>query len=459
METGAIWTKYPSTYRQQEMQILAQWVAAVQSGSVVGLPGCGRSNLLDFLCYRPEVLATYIPTLHQQVVLIPINLHTLPTTDIATFYRFILRAFYHTRHRFSSALQEETTRLYQENAQQLDPFITQSAIEELLLLFQSQSTCVVWVLNYFDRFFEEAFFSEETTPKTIDTLRGLRDTFKHTLCLIAGMSQEITCLPNSELLGGLYELLDRNICWVGAMVDQDAHNLIARAMTIATVLPNEKEVQTMLRLSGNFPVLLKLICTWWSEDLSKLSADQWLPFLMAQSNIRRRLTKMWSRLTQEERILLSEIEGAHVENGESLQNQHHLLERLVKKGVCVKTERGWKVRGDIFATYVKEAGIDPGKIWMDETTQIIYRGMTPVEELTPFEWRLLDYLIRNPYHSHTKDELIAYIWEDKDGSMVDNDLQQLVYRVRKKVDTDPPRYIITRKGRLGGYQFYPEGTE
>jgi hypothetical protein len=35
----------PATYRSKEMQTIARWILAGESGSVVGLAGCGRSNL------------------------------------------------------------------------------------------------------------------------------------------------------------------------------------------------------------------------------------------------------------------------------------------------------------------------------------------------------------------------------------------------------------------------------
>jgi hypothetical protein len=55
----ALWDagpSYPPTYRASEMRTLAGWITSGASGSVVGLVGCGRSNLLRFLCEHPAAL-------------------------------------------------------------------------------------------------------------------------------------------------------------------------------------------------------------------------------------------------------------------------------------------------------------------------------------------------------------------------------------------------------------------
>jgi hypothetical protein len=47
------------------------------SGAVVGLAGAGKSNLLGFLCGRPEVVRSYLAP-PASVVLVPADLNNLP---------------------------------------------------------------------------------------------------------------------------------------------------------------------------------------------------------------------------------------------------------------------------------------------------------------------------------------------------------------------------------------------
>ncbi len=457
--------EYPCTYRQIEIQRLARWIAAGQSCSVIGLSGCGRSNLLEFLCERYELLFTSTSATFPAAVFVPINLYTLPAPDITTFYRGVLRAFYHAAPTFIPTMQIVTARFYHEKLATQDPFLLQSALYELLMLFQQNHTRVVVVLNHFDDFLLEA------PSKVTDTLRGLRDTFRHTLCIIAGMSQEAAYFPNPELVGEMYELLDRNVCWVGAMTDADAEAMLMR-ITAANSAPTATEIRAMSRLAGNFPVLLQSIAQWWVNLPAKLPVQQWASALSIENNVRYRLRKMWNGLTQEEQFVLAELQTiqqrfppSQKPNQDSPDVWHTLgqryaplLARLTQKGVCSQREEKWEIRGELFTAYIQEVGTSSrGRIWIDFETQMIYQGLVPVENLTPLENRLLTYLIKHPYRLHEKDELITHLWEAGDNTMVDNDLQQLIYRLRKKVDTTPSHYILTWKGRPGGYQFYPEG--
>ncbi len=61
MASSRSWKSYRPTYRAREMQTLADWIWAGQSGSVIGLAGAGKSNLLDFVCHRPKVFQSYLP--------------------------------------------------------------------------------------------------------------------------------------------------------------------------------------------------------------------------------------------------------------------------------------------------------------------------------------------------------------------------------------------------------------
>ena len=44
------WQTLPVTYRAREVKQIADWIAQGESGSVLGLPGVGRSTFLNFLC-------------------------------------------------------------------------------------------------------------------------------------------------------------------------------------------------------------------------------------------------------------------------------------------------------------------------------------------------------------------------------------------------------------------------
>jgi hypothetical protein len=463
------WSTYPAAYRAREMKILAGWIAAGESGSVVGLPGCGRSNLLGFLCHRPEVFRSYLPAESRRVVLIPVDLNNLPANNLSTLYRVILRAFFWVNEQFEPTLQQTITTLFQENRTQIDPFLPQSALQELLLLAQAHQLQVVLVLNHFDRFFQSA------TPPMVNTLRGLRDDFKDTLCYIADMPQEAAYLPDPGALGHMYELLDNYICWVGTMTAEDARSLVARVTRTAATPPAEAEVEALLALTGGFPALLRAACYWWLTTDPRPAPDAWAEALLAERSLDYRLGKIWNALTQEEQFVLLELQRLQASSGsegpnsprpalqEFIESYHGLLVRLAEKGVCRQTGTGWALGGELLAAYVaRAAGRGRGRIWLEETSGDIYQGQTRLKGLTDLERSVLSFLINQPRLRHTKTDLIINTWPEelRREGVSDNSLYQVMLTLRKAIEPVPsqPVYLITWRGKPeGGYQFFPEG--
>lgn len=461
MPTRRVWEAFPPTYRTKEVEMLAHWILAGESCSVVGLPGCGRSNLLDFLCHRPEVLHTYLLPDTGPIVLIPVNLHSLPASDLATLYRVILRSFYWIRDRFDQDMQGTITALYLENRAAQDPFLSQSALHELLFAFQAEPIRVVLVLNHFDRFCQAA------TPQMLNTLRGLRDSFKETLCFIVGMCQEVAYLSDPDALGDLYELLDTHVCWVGAMEKNDARWVIA--WHTAPTLPTEAEMQAMLTLTGGFPVLLRAISYWWLDAGSKLPTDKWLAVLAEDRAFDFRLARFWRGLTHEEQFACAAVrkwqEGVAQAREKSqdlkeaahtlIEKHGHILPRLATKGLCLLTQAGWQIRGELMVDYVRRVGPSSrGKIWIDEKTGDIYQGLTRLQDLPPQEGKLLRFLIQHPYKRHKTKNLISEIFDDLQRGP--ENIFPIVHGLRDKIEVQrsDPHYVIAHRG---SYQFFPEG--
>lgn len=459
---------FPDRYRAKEMQIIADWILGGESGSVVGLAGCGRSNLLNFLSYRPEMLSFYYPSNADPVALIPVDLNHLPANNSSTLYRVLLRSFYWVRERFHPNVRERIARLYLENRATQDPFLSQSALHEMLFTFQAEQSQVVLVLNHFDRFCQEA------DPRLLNTLRGLRDSFKETLCFIVGMGQEVAYLSDPSVLGDMYELLDSNVCWVGSMTEPDARYVIAQATRTASTPPSEPQINQMLALTGNFPVLLKSIGHWWLQ--TQLPMSEWEAALQHEHRFEYRVARLWKGLSGEEQFALSAVrewqeqvakgKGKGSKNAlKKLKKEHSLtLRHLVTKGMCRENETGWQISGQLLTDYVKRVGPrGKGRIRLEGKGQILYQGLTRVQSLSPQEEQLLRFLIKHPYERHTYTMLIDQVWsEDEAGKIgiTPTNLQQLVSHVRKKIEVNSsdPRYIISWRGvPEGGYQFYPEG--
>ncbi len=460
MQSSRSWVSYPPDYRAREMGVLAGWVQAGVSGAVVGPAGVGKSNLLGYLAHRPDAFQTYLPAGTEAPALIPVDLNNLPAADLGTFYRVILRAFYESRAQLEENLAAAVAGLYLDNKDKRDPFLSQSALRELLLAFRGQGRRVVLILDTFDRFIESA------EPQMTDTLRGLRDSFKDTLSYIVDLGRDVVYLADRATLGDLYELLDTYVCHVQPMGPADADFLIANQTRHSQRRADRRTVERMVALSGGYPSILKSLCHWWlalKDGVDLGPAED----LLGSSTIRVRLERLWDSLTLAEQGTLSELavtDEAWPVNGRSAaQSADQTQEALARLRVKGLVKESGAIGSELLAAYARSvAGDRAGTLWFEADTSEPYLGRRPLEGLSPLEHKLLRFLVGHPRARHTHSDLIDAVWPaevSKEG--VSNEaLYQVVRGLRRKVEPDPsrPRFIINWRGTPeGGYQCFPEG--
>jgi hypothetical protein len=461
MSVNPTWANLPATYRQKEMEIVSGWLSAGESGSVVGLPGTGRATFLGFMCHRPDVWRRYLSSDTRRVILVPVDLNNLPDEQLSTLYRVLLRSFYELHEQLEEPMQQIILNLYRKVEATQDPFLSQSALRELLTLFANQSQKVVLVMNRFDHFCETA------TPQMTTTLRGLRDSFKETLSYVMGMSQEVVYLSDMDSIRPLRGILDTHTCWVGPLAEDDARFMIQRQMQYQAEAVSEEVMAHLLKISGGYPTLLRVLCHWWLREGQAFPPGEWTNALLSKRNVQNRLRDIYQGFTQAEQFVLSELRqtkaGKKRGKVRGEMTDSDVLEELWQKGACFQQRDEWKVTGELIEKYV-EQGESPGRgrVWQDESSGEFYQGRSPVEGLQPLPRALLQFLLTRPRERHTHTDIIEAVWPEevsKDGVSTEA-LYQVVRGIRKAIEPDStrPRYLINWRGYMeGGYQFFPEG--
>ncbi len=451
------WQQYDDTYREEELRIIADWISRGESGCVAGLPGIGRSTLLSFLYHRSEIIASYLTVPSKRVVIIPIDLNILPDTTVATVYRVILRAFYHARAQFDAMLQQIVSDVYRQHMAVQDPFVLQSAVLELLMLFHARKTRLVWVLNHFDEFLKMA------TPKITRTLRSLRDGHKGMLCYLAGMVTDVAHLPDLESARPLHHILDLNVCWIGTLNEADAKQMFKRELQTAVPPPAAAETEQLLQIAGGHPSLIKMVAHWWMNDGRQQERSKWLSLLLAERNVQYWLKRLWNGLTQEEQYALSELQKAVVLPRNKKDPFYAVLPDLQKKGICDQEQGRWYIFSTLFDAYIEQTeGRSRGRVWRDRRTGELFQGRTLLNTLTPLEREIVRFFIQYPRVQHTYTNIFEAAWpEDVQHDSISNEsIQQMIRGIRKKIEPNParPLYVVTWRGQPeGGYQFFPEG--
>ena len=330
------WHEYPITFRAKEMRQVANWIRTNTSGSVIGLDGAGKSDFVSFLCHRVDALQQYLPASFPPVHPIILDLNTLPEPSLSALYRVILRTFYEKEDHFTDEAHEIIHQLYHEVRSTLDPFLSQSALRELIRYFQRQSERVVIILDRFDA------ACHLITPEMGDSLRGLRDSFKRTLSYISCMRLDYAYLQGPESLGDLYRLLDGQICYLGPLTEEDAKSTICRRTNHTDLYPDERTMYRLLTMSGRYPALLRVVWQWWLTTEKKPAPAQWQSILLEQSGVQRRLNDIWMGLTQEEQNALamypqlSTVEGQVRKDNLSREQDQIAVNELFAKGIYVE---------------------------------------------------------------------------------------------------------------------------
>ena len=264
------------------------------------------------------------------------------------------------------------------------------------------------------------------------------------------------------------------------MNEADSRHMIERQTRSARQRPTAAEMKYLYTITGGYPALLRVACRWWEDEGHRRSPEEWLEVLLTKQSIEHRLIEIWDGLTQEEQLTLTAIQ--YEPNGDikpasrTACKHQHTLERLVQKDLCVYDNGTYSVKIKLLSVYVARMVQDnpqrrgKGELWLDQSNEQIYQGDTPLENLAPLERSILDYLVTTtdrPGKLFTKTEILTNAWPNDTGyEATDVALEQMIYRVRQKIEPDAPnyRYILTHRARRGsfdegGYRFYPEGKQ
>jgi energy-coupling factor transporter ATP-binding protein EcfA2 len=351
--TTTIWDRYPDHYRDAEIREIVSAVSKGESVALLGLSGSGKSNLLGYLAARVKDKPRFY--------LIDCNrLSGDKPDDLAAL---IIQAINESKNnQFSfgglQALLQET--------------------------FSDSQQLICLILDRFDA------ISGNSLSLVTGNLRALRDQFKYKLTYIIG--SRCTLPFNNELS----ELLLGHTFWLGPLSAQDAEWSIRDFVTRHQLVWDDDRVARIMELSGNYPSLVRALCTIVDED-RPLDVDSL------------RNDPLIQKITQE---ILADNPSDDILEISGLRNH------------------------PLFPAFSPVSG-------------------KQADELTLSEHRLAEYLQAHAGEICAKDDLIRAVWSEEKfiQGIRDDSLAQLVHRLRTKIETNPlhPQKIQTVPGR--GYRF------
>ena len=301
MSEAGPWAEFPTSYHQERVRIILNWLRVGESGVVVGMSGAGKSNLLGFLSTRPDAARLYLGDAVADTCIVLLDVNRLPAVAGTDFFRAMLQTLYQKRTCLHKSLQDTLVMLYQAAIDSQDDLILFSALQDMHRVYCYEGgRRVAWLLDRFDgacRGLDVQFLS---------SLRALRDTFKGQLCYVVATRHPVPQLRDPGEIDEFYEILMANICWVGPMVERDAQ-WVARQMAErwGTTFA-EEDVARIIFLSGRLPAFLKVAFTMLAKGKLSRSegTDSWKEQLLQRPEIQRQCQGLWEDLTETERTSL-----------------------------------------------------------------------------------------------------------------------------------------------------------
>lgn len=429
---------YPATTRKKEISQFIPFIEKGLSSQLVGLPGCGKSNIFRLLSYnkdaRFENFGEYEKFLHF-VYIDCSEIKGKPLLDVTKFIMISLSFSLGERR-----LVEESkyiNELLKEGLEVPDEMMLFQALKKSLDYLSIEKKITVHLL--FDKF---DMILPDITSEFFTNLRVLRNHAKYRFGCIFSLTRPLEESVDQQLLADYHDLIAGNIVYP-ALYDKIGMDFRLSYIEKAARKPVDPATrEELIRLTGGHAKLTKLSYeAVISDDASIENLEE---ILLKRSTVQGGLYELWNALLPSEQLALKK-ESNYKKIGEEFP--YLTLSGLINdSGITIP----------LFASYIKSVPIDTTeKITYDSEKNEIVMGTTPLaDKLSPSEFKLMRFLIQNKERLCSKDEIIQAVWGDQKSyeGVTDQALDQIFYRLRKKIEQDPqnPHYIHTIKGK--GYK-------
>lgn len=407
---------FPQNYCINDIAHLAQAVHNHASLLVIGMPGCGKSRLLDFFTNRTDVLAKY--HLNPTINFVHVDGDTI-SDQVTSMYARLLLALNPKKTSFDQPINMLKEQLLQE--------VSQIAPEDDLVI----------VFDNFRRSLQQALGAD-----FFNFLFALRNSRPR-------LNLSFLFLTNLQInRSGFYKLerlfdqgIDHAICWLSLLNEADAFFSIERQWRKAgRQMENltDAHKQAIYKMSGGHALLNRYLSHLMA--LGEINADSSAAELLQQGSLSAACTAIWRDLSQRQKNLVIDI----ARQPNTAQQQHPEFGILQK--VKLLDENG-RFFSPIFTQFVhtqqKSDTVQAIACNLSRTnltlTTIDQEAYTvPLTGLSIRKRALLCYIIANFRETCTKDQLKNVGWtaDDLDG-VTDQALSRQMDDIRRWLREQP----------------------
>lgn len=430
---------YPENTREKEIREYLDFLKKGLSAQIIGIPGTGKNNLLRLLAYNIHARTYHFKEFEKYIHFVYIDSAEAKgrgQIDIIKLILYSLTLSLGERNMLSEA--SYVKNLLEEGLSLNDEFLMFQYLKKAIDFLTIEKKLSVILL--FDRFDS---IIPDLTEEFFSNLKSLRNLAKYRFGVIFALKRPLDESVDLKILSDFSDIASGNEVYIGI---NDPAGIDFRTNYIEKAARNkiDPKIRTeIINLTNGHAKLTKLAFEKMVTEDKKV--ENVGDYLLSQDSIKKALNEIWESLMPGEKTALKENLAY-----DELFTSHPYL---IKSGLVDKNG----VTIPLFKDYLNSITIENNeKITYDADHNDILKGNTSITKiLSSSEFKLLKFLIENKNKVLSKDEIINAIWTDQktQEGVTDQALDQIFYRLRKKVETNPsnPKFIETIKGT--GYKF------
>ena len=434
MEPQHFESLYPDTTRFAEIEKILAFIKEGNSCQVVSAAGVGRSNLLGLLAYNRNVRLKHLGQTQKNFHFVNLNFSEIKKKPLIEATKFIFLSLVDSlRERQMVSEYEQAAKLFKESVDFKDELVMFSGLKKTIDYLALEKNLTVVFL--FDRFEE---YIPVVTEDFFSNLKVLRNRAKYKFSVVFALNRPLEELLEPTFLSDFYELVAGKIVYLPLFDKPGVDFRISYLEKITGKKIDRKLLEEVFTLTGGHSNLMRLSTEVLLSSEQKFENKLLLrKFLLEQKPIRSALFGIWNYLTPSEQNVF--LHAGKIEN-DYLENIG-----LIKEGLPVIS---------LFSDYVKEkAALQSQNLSfeLNENGEIVKGDIVISDKLTSLEFGLLRFLLENKGKILEKEEIINAVWRQAKTTLgvTDQALDQLIFRLRKKIEEDPnnPQILATIKGR------------
>jgi len=425
---------YPETSRFEEIEKILNFVKEGNSCELIGLPGAGKSNVLGFLAYNRNIRTKHLGANQKWFHFVPLNFSEIRKRPLIDAWKFIFLGLIESLRERKNQDFEKINAIFKETEGSDELVLFQGLKRAIDYLCIEKELTVVFLMDRFEEYIpmiDAPFFAN---------LRVLRNRAKYRFSAVFSLTRPLENLIEPSVFADLHEFLAGHEIYLKLLDKAGLDFRIAYLEKVSGKKIDEKIKNQILNLTGGHGKLTRLSAeTILSANLQfPISNLKLTEFLLEQKAVQGALYEIWKFLTPSE------------QKDVRMKTENEFLEKI---GLLANDSAGWRVTIPLLETYIPTLKQSSNEtITYASSTNEIKKGEAIIsDQLSSSEFKLLRFLIENANKVCEKEEIINAVWKDSktQQGVTDQALDQIVYRLRKKIEEDPnnPQHIQTIKGR------------